>query len=347
MKNILRGLLGFVSILAITWAFNFMQYFKKQTTVGVLLSDAMYYHEKTYQGFIDRFHEVAGGRGYSIKPFYFRGFDQMNIKSMAQALIEFKPDIAVSLGSMGSMALAELRRKRQVDFPQVFTGVTNSAQLGLVDTLEVPGGTITGVMTGGYEQLIMPNLLRIAKPDVERVLIPFDASDDPDGFSTATAQAISDYLMNYGIESTLLPVDGVNEAVKMISNVIGEYDVVMGLEVDSLVDISPALVKLCREKGVTFFAASVEGVEAGAVFSFGSQPLFVGRAGFDIVRDIVEQKKDPATIPVLSLRNTRQFIINTTYAAEQAMPDIDPVAIKARMAADPLLAPFLERVVVL
>jgi len=313
---------------------------KKVVTVGVLLSDGMYYHQKTYQGFIDRCRESTSSVLYDIKPFYFHGLDKINMSSVAQSLLDSKPDIVVSLGSMGSLVLAELMRKRQCKTPHVFTGVTNSVDLGLVQSLERPGDNITGVMTGGYKQLTMPHILRLAKPDVQRVLIPYDMSDDPDGFSSKTASAIADYLSQYGIKSTIAPIAGLSEAMKIITNLIEGHDVVMGLEVDSFVALSSGLVKLCNEKKALYFAASVEGADEGAVFSFGSQPLFVGAGGFDQVQKIIEEGQLSATLPVMSLNTSRQFIINTRYAAEQGVADIDTDAICARIAKDEEIGSF-------
>ncbi len=340
-KILFAGLVGLslVVFLGVVWVRA-----KTVINVSVFLSDGMYYHEKTYAGFLEQSMKSQSGYMYKIKPFFFHGLDKININSVAQSVIESRPDIIVSIGSMGTLALAELMRKRECKILHVFTGVTNSVDLGLVNSLDCPGANITGVMTGGYKQLTMGQILRVAKPNVKKVLIPYDASDDPDRFVAANAEALSDYLLQHGIGSTILPIDGLSEAVKMIANTISGHDVLIGLEVDSFVAISSGMVKICSEKGVTCFAASVEAADVDAVFSFGPQPFFVGTAAFDLVQKIIENHQHPSVTPVVSLENTRQFIINTRRAAEQDMPDLDPQAIAQRMMADPALSSFVDRI---
>jgi hypothetical protein len=56
--------------------------------VAVLLSDGMYVHEKSYQGFIERCAEKQSAIKYEMRPFFFHGLDTINISNMAEALIE-------------------------------------------------------------------------------------------------------------------------------------------------------------------------------------------------------------------------------------------------------------------
>jgi len=319
----------------------------KVVRVAVLLSDGMYVHEQSYQGFLDKCVELGSAYTYQVKPFFFHGLDTINISNVAEALIESNPDVVVTIGSMGTTALVELMRRRSCKTPHVFIGVSNSVELGIVQSLDIPGDNVTGVMTGGYDKLMMAHFLYAAKPMARKVLIPYDLTKDFDQMSSTTAKISQEYLAAKGIETTILPIVGLSEAVKMISSAVGGHDVVMGLEIDSLVTISAALVKTCCEQGITCFTGTIEGADAGSLFSFGTQPMYTGAAGFDMVRKIIEEGQSPATLPVWRLDNSRQFIINTRYAAEQGMSAIDTDAIRLRITRDKEIQAFSSRVKVI
>ncbi len=350
MKVSLVRIISLCTFMMISYCLHNISTHSKYNTpviVGVLLSDSMYVHEKSYHGLIERLNQPSNGVSYSVKPFYFHSLDTININSMAEALLESSPDVVVTIGSMGTLALAELMRKRMNKIPHVFIGVTNSVELGIVASLEHPGDNITGVMTGGFDKELMAHFLYAAKPTARRVLIPYDLTKDFDCMSSSTAAVISDYLHAKGIDSLILPIAGQAEAIKMITNTINGCDVVMGLEIDSLVSISGALVKVCSEHQVTCFTATVEGADYGAVFAFGSQPLFTGAAAGDVICNIIEGGKAPARYPVVRLDNTRQFIINTSAAHDQDMTGIDMPFIIDRIASDPVLVPFISRLKVI
>src|SRR5260221_9543636 len=78
-------------------------------------------------------------------------FDEYNangnatlLRAQADEIVQSKYDLVFTVGAQCSQSIFELSKKRQSQMPQVFTAVDDPVEMGIVRSLNHPGGMVTG-----------------------------------------------------------------------------------------------------------------------------------------------------------------------------------------------------------
>ncbi len=243
--------------------------------------------------------------------------DKNSCTATVETALNLGPACIVVVGKVLSQIVSNLAKKRMSSVPIVFIGADTPIELGLVDSLDRPGGTITGTFTKDSSADICGKLLHLALPQIKSVLIPYHSSNDIGKTAEHQALAIKNSLTAHHVNVKVFPIDIMTEAIKRIESVLNEYDLIMTLESDSLSEpYRPGLVKLTNQYRIAFFSGSQAAIHEGALFSYEVNPRFAAEAAFSLVQKIIYEHHHPSTIPVLQLSSSREFIINTTRAAE-------------------------------
>ena len=312
--------------------------------IAVLVSHGFSAHENSYAG-IAKVVAAAQANGIPIemRPYWFNVLDKIQLTVVCEAALTDRPDCVLVVGGTATQVLHELIQKRKQGIPALFVAVNNPAELGIVKSLECPGGCMTGVVTVPFDPSEMPKICRLVKPEARKIVLPCDISNDPDGHVQQHALAAKEYFESCGIVLDILPLNGLADALRTIKSVLPAYDTLIGLELDSTIQLSPGIAKLCDEVGVTYVCGAFDGIAAGAAITYATNTAYLGMCAVDMAMEILFKGKSPATMPVRSIANTREIYINTTAAGAQGYrPDI--AQIKADLAATPDMAWLAERV---
>ena len=279
-----------------------------------------------------------------IRKFGFDVFDKIRTLATVETVFEQKPDVIVAIGGTAAIALNETMKKRSIEVPVVFAGVTVAVEWGLIESYEHPGGMMTGVdSVGEIGSNIQAKLLCIAKPTVKKVLIPFTVSTDPrDKRAEGMAESMKNYLEGRGIEVTALPLASSYNALDKIAAVLPGHDTLCSLEIDASAHLNGGFSKLCAEMGVTFFCGIIDGINLEAALSFGLDPKPIGGHLFTLATDILFHGKHPSTMPIVVLTLYRELYINVIAGLSQEYKPHFPQIVRD-LAADPEVAPILKR----
>jgi len=100
--------------------------------------------------------------------------DMSKLSATAQTLVAAKVDLILSMTTPATIAAKQATAG--IGLPVVFTIVTDPVEAGIVDSMQHPGGNITGVTFGIEEERRLEWLLRIA-PKVRHIYVPFNPKD--------------------------------------------------------------------------------------------------------------------------------------------------------------------------
>jgi len=306
------------------------------------------------------FHEQAGGAIKALvkKDARFKlveftaasSSDQLLLSAVCNAGLDSTVDVLVCIGQSSAQTLIKLSQKRGVLKPIVFLGVSNPVELGLIQSIERPGQNATGVFDEVSSQVLNPvDLLRLAKPKVKNILMPYavnDRTNEPHVLNIKESSIKKGIfvlpLAVDNISQTLIRVAGLwsdhDALMYLVASLWSDHDALMYLEADALATYGPALGKFASQHNVTMFASSPDGI-ADAALTYTLDPSAFAVYIIDLLKRILINKESPATIPAQLVDGNREFIINTRLCAEQDLKDIDIKRILHTIDTDPAFAP--------
>ncbi len=196
-------------------------------------------------------------------------------------------------GGLASLA-QKASMKKQSPKPIICSAVVDPLKLGLVQSLEKPGGQVTCVI----DKVAMDKqvaLLLSLKPTVQRVLLVYDVTQG--GGLGQQQQALADVLQKRGIALKTLEVSTPAEVYAKTAAMITGCDVVMILKDHTAVSAVDALIKLCNQHGATLMTSDLDSGAKGAALSFGVEEAAFGERGAQLARSIVEDGVAVGDIP--------------------------------------------------
>jgi len=98
--------------------------------------------------------------------------DLNRMNDLGYQLVQEKPDVLVAAGAVEAQTLRDLTMKNKVQIPVVFMGTLSPVDIGLVQDLSKPGGTLTGLNNFHFE--LTPKRLELLHrllPEVKQVAV--------------------------------------------------------------------------------------------------------------------------------------------------------------------------------
>jgi putative tryptophan/tyrosine transport system substrate-binding protein len=145
----------------------------KTYTVGVI--NIVPDFDKILAGFKEGMAELGYLEGKKIRYLYDGPTTEMGkLSEAAQSLLAAKVDLILTMTTPAT--LAAKMATSGTGLPVVFAVVTDPVGAGIVDSMQQPGGNITGVAFGIQEPRRLEWLVRIA-PDIKQIYVPFNPND--------------------------------------------------------------------------------------------------------------------------------------------------------------------------
>lgn len=240
---------------------------RQARVVGVLTPAAVAL--PALDGFRDGIGEVGGLPVHIL----FRGVtaDEVELAAEARRLIDDGAELILALTTKAARAALAAGREREV--PVLFAPASNPDKTGLVQTLRRPGGLATGVTFGRQEARRLEWLQRLV-PGLNRVYVPY-TRDDPSPL--VTLPQLQEAARTLGISLVLEPVAGWEALKEALPRLPEGVRAVLILPDPELSSHARELAAFTREHGIAFTTPHRDGVEQGALMSYGFDLYSLGR----------------------------------------------------------------------
>ncbi|TCW42152.1 putative ABC transport system substrate-binding protein [Thermohydrogenium kirishiense] len=246
--------------------------------------------------------------------------DMSTAQTIAKKFVDKNVDLIFSIATPTTQAV----KKATSTIPIVFTAVTDPVAAGLVNSLDKPGGNVTGTsdMEPINDQL---KLIKDLVPGAKRIGIIYNAGEVN---STVQVKIAKDDAASLGysiVEATVSNSSEVNQAAQSL---VGKVDAIW-LPTDNTVASSvAAIIKVANSAKIPVVAAEKGMVEEGSLATLGISYSDLGYQAGSMAIKILKGVK-PANIKVETAKNL-QLIINQKEADAIGLKIPDSIMKKAQ-----------------
>lgn len=226
---------------------------------------------------------------------------------IATGFVNKKVDMIMAIAT----PTAQAAKNATTEIPVIFSSVTDPVDAGLVDSMESPGGNVTGTsdMSPISKQF---DLMEQLFPNKKRVGMIYNTSESNSLVQVQIAQEIA-LERNYTL--TLKGVTSTNDLQAALDILLDDVDLLF-VPTDNLIASSmPILVSKSLEKQVPIIGTEQAHVEAGALITEGIDYYNLGFQTGLMAADVLDGIKEPSDLPVETLSEA-QLVINTKVASE-------------------------------
>ena len=177
--------------------------------------------------------------------------------------------------------------------PLVFGAITDPVSAGIVESLDRPGGSITGTTDVWPidEQLA---LLRRLVPEAKRIGVVHNPSESN---SVHSVEILKKVAQDQGLELVLVPVSSSNEVVVAAQSLVGRTDAIYIPADNTVIAALGAMISVSERHGIPLMPGDTSNVQEGGFGTIGHDYAAIGAESAKIAALILNGSA-PSDIPV-------------------------------------------------
>jgi putative ABC transport system substrate-binding protein len=237
--------------------------------------------------------------------------DQSVVRLIAQQMAQLKPDLILSLGTPVTLALGQQTKT----VPIVFGAMTDPVGAQVVQSVEKPGGNLTG--TSDYmDPSVLLDLLRQTLPNAKRIGIIANPSEQN---SASQVDAIKNVAAREGSNVVVVPVSNSSEVAPAAQSLNGRVDVVFNTQDNTTGAAFDAAAKILYDASIPVIGVTGSRVKDGqAMASVGVDYKGLGIITGELAAGLLTGKSEPAKTPVVFPNSKQsdglQYSVNSALA---------------------------------
>lgn len=237
--------------------------------------------------------------------------DQATLTSIANTFAASDKDLFVAIATPPAQALAQVIQDR----PIVFASVTDPVAAGLVESLDAPGGNVTGTsdqLPTGEQLAVIQRIL----PEVQSVGIVYSSAEVN---AQVQAQAAIEAGAELGIEVKTATITNSSEVQQAAESL--DVDAYFVLVDNTVVSAMESMIQVAEQRQRLLVTSDPDSVERGAAAALATDYKAQGVQTAGIIARILEGA-DPAETPV-ELQETLELVVNPGAAERMGitLPD--------------------------
>lgn len=287
-------------------------------TVGVLQLVEHGSLDAAYEGFLAGLADNGYVEGENLTVNYQNAQNgQDNLMSMSQQLVGEDPDLLLGVATLAAQSLVNAT----TEIPITVTAVTDLIDAGLVESMEEPGGNVTGTtdMVPIDQQIAL--LLSIV-PDAETVGIMYNSGESNSKIQADLAQ---EALEAAGVKVEVRTATSTNDVQQVTQGLANSVDAIY-IPTDNTFASAAAIVgEVAMETKTPVVTGSTEQTENGGLATYGIDYYSLGEQTGAMAAKILKGEATPADMPIESAKKL-QLVINEDMAEALGINPDDIVA---------------------
>lgn len=217
--------------------------------------------------------------------------DMNNSQTIATNLVGEKVDLIFANATPSAQAAVNATS----DIPVVFTSVTDAVGAKLVDSMDKPGGNVTGTVDMHPDAI--PNTVKFISEQMgaKKVGMIFNAGEQN---SVAQVEVAKKEAKKYNLEVVERSVATSSEVKTAAESLVGKVDVYYIITDNTVVSALESVVEVAEEKDIPLFVGELDSVKRGGFAAYGFNYEDIGYQAGKMAADILKNGKDPKDIKV-------------------------------------------------
>jgi putative ABC transport system substrate-binding protein len=240
---------------------------------------------------------------------------------IARQLVGEAPDGLVPISPPSAQAVVAATS----EIPVVFTAVTDPLGAKLVDSLEQPGGNVTGMSDLSPIGLHM-ELIREILPDAQRLGVIYNPGE-ANSVTLVELLRLEGPGRGFAVIEAAAPRSA--DVLAAAQSLVGDVDAIYVPTDNTVVTALEAIVKVGEENALPVFAGDTDSVPRGAIAALGFNYYDLGRQTGKIVARVLNGEA-PGAIAVQGIETT-QLYVNPGAAAKMGIELPEQVVARAKV----------------
>ena len=235
--------------------------------------------------------------------------DQTTVQTIAANLAGDNADLIFANATPSALAALNATK----DIPIVFTSVTDPVVAQLVQSMEEPGGNVTG--TADMHPDAIPNTVKFIHENFPDATIgTVYSAGEPNSVVQVEImrEAAKELGMNEPVESTVATSAEVKQAAESL---VGKADVIFIVTDNTVVSALESVVQVANEKDIPLFVGELDSVDRGGFAAYGFSYEDIGYEAGVMAAQILKGEKQPSELPAQYPQNLK-LVINKKAAEE-------------------------------
>lgn len=247
--------------------------------------------------------------------------DPSLVATIADKFVSGRYDMVFAIATPPLQAVAA----RTDTIPIVFAGIRDPIEAGVVESLERPGGNITGTShwIPVSEQI---KLVQEVMPGVERIGVLYNAGELN---SVVQVEEARQWATSQGLTLVERTVTSTADVLQAAESLAGHAEVIFVPTDSTVVAAFESVVFAAERHKLPVVASDIATAARGAAAAYGADFLQLGRQAGDIALRILFEGADPATTPV-ETQAVQDLAVNVDAAARMGLTLPDEVLARAR-----------------
>lgn len=239
--------------------------------------------------------------------------EMANLKTICQSFSAAKVDLIITIATPSAQAaLGET-----TEIPIIFSAVTDPIAAQLVESLEVPGGNITGTSDAVSAQQIMELAHKIT-PDFQTIGALYNSSEVN---SISVIDDLKEYAEANGLGLLESPVTNTSEVQQSAQFLAGKVDIVFSPIDNTIASAMPIIVETFNNAKIPFYVAADSMVKDGGLATYGVNYVALGQETGKMAARVLNGEAT-ATMPVLTMSDMNIYVnTNTADAIGITIPE--------------------------
>jgi len=266
-----------------------------QTSIGIIQIVEHPALDAARKGFLDALKDngYEADKNLTIEYLSAQG-EQSNLNSIAQKFATSKHDLILAIATPSAQAMASAT----TEIPILITAVTDPVDAKLVDSMEKPGGNVTGTtdMNPIKEQI---DLLLQLVPNAKSVGVIYNAGE---ANSEVQVKIVEEVAAPLNIEIKKATVTSSADVLQAAQSLVGKVDAIYVPTDNTVVSAAQSVIQVANENKIPIIAGESSVVEAGGLGTIGINYERLGyQTGEMAVR--VLNGANPADMPIESQKD--------------------------------------------
>jgi len=222
--------------------------------------------------------------------------------TIANNLVSSGVDLIFANSTPSAQAVAGLTK----DIPIVFTSVTDAVSAELVQSMENPGGNVTGTVDTQPEAI--PSTIAFLKDELgaKNVGMVFNAGEQN---SRAQVDAVKEQMTAVGLNVVEASVSTSAEVKQATESLIGKVDSLYIITDNTVVSALESVIAVANDNKLPMMVGEFDSVKRGGFGAYGFEYFDIGYEAGEMAVKILNGESTPAELPVQYPQNLR-FVLN-------------------------------------